>query len=46
MLLIDFINNVYGTQRGSRKAFLDDHPHIEPQELTRWIKNRHFGGFF
>ncbi|WP_142816638.1 hypothetical protein [Serratia liquefaciens] len=38
MLLIDYIDSVYGTVRGNRARFLKDNPDILPQELSRWLK--------
>jgi hypothetical protein len=38
MLLIDYIDSVYGSERGNRARFLKDNPDILPQELSRWLK--------
>lgn len=37
MLLIDYINKNYGTERGNKAAFLRDNSHILAQELNRWL---------
>ena len=38
MKLTEYIETRYGTERGANAAFLEDNPHILPQELTRWKK--------
>lgn len=38
MLLIEYIDSVYGAERGNRARFLKDNPDILPQELSRWLK--------
>ncbi|EGR0546790.1 hypothetical protein Q5N41_16915 [Vibrio cholerae] len=39
MLLIDYIEKRYGKERGNKKKFLEDNPHIIGSELSRWLKN-------
>ncbi|EKA5635990.1 hypothetical protein OKZ62_001894 [Vibrio navarrensis] len=38
MLLIEYIERVYGTERGNKAKFLKDNPTIMGQELSRWLK--------
>lgn len=38
MKLIDYIEAVYGYDRGNKAAFLKANPRILPQELSRWLK--------
>jgi hypothetical protein len=37
MLLIEYIDNHYGCERGNKAHFLRDNPSILPQELNRWL---------
>lgn len=38
MLLLDYIDMLYGSARGNKARFLKDNPDILPQELSRWLK--------
>lgn len=38
MLLLDYIEMLYGRARGNKTRFLQDNPTILPQELSRWLK--------
>lgn len=38
MLLLDYIEMLYGRARGNKARFLQDNPTILPQELSRWLK--------
>ncbi|MBI0278631.1 hypothetical protein I6H07_23180 (plasmid) [Hafnia alvei] len=38
MQLSDYIDSVYGPERGNRARFLKDNPDILSQELSRWLK--------
>ncbi len=38
MLLIEYIEQHYGKQRGNKTRFLRDNEEILPQELSRWLK--------
>ncbi|MBH2548091.1 hypothetical protein I5Q23_24575 [Serratia marcescens] len=38
MLLLDYIEMLYGHERGNKARFLQDNPTILPQELSRWLK--------
>jgi hypothetical protein len=38
MLLLDYIDILYGSTHGNKTRFLKDNPDILPQELSRWLK--------
>lgn len=38
MLLLDYIEMLYGRARGNKTSFLQDNPTILLQELSRWLK--------